>query len=306
MIQSLTVTNHLGKSLTLELANPEGTGLVIRSIDGLGPPKASVNMSEVAMMDGSLYNSARVGSRNIVITLSYKPTPPTTVESLRQMTYRYFPIKKQVTLRLLTGNREVEIDGYVESNTPNVFSSDSTTQISVVCEDAYFRSAGDSGLAVTEFFSVEPRFEFPFGNESTVSSLLEMSDVVNGVERQVLYEGDAEVGMELILRATGAVGTVTIFNVSAQQSLTIDSAKLAAIAGSGIQALDEIFISTRQGAKGMWLLRGGVYTNILNSLGPNPSWLTLSQGENVLAYSATSGVGNLWFEIRSTVLYEGV
>ena len=45
MIKAVTVTNHLGESLTMDLMQPEGSGFTVRSISGLGPVKATVNVT---------------------------------------------------------------------------------------------------------------------------------------------------------------------------------------------------------------------------------------------------------------------
>ena len=46
-----------------------------------------------------------------------------------------------------------------------------TTQISIVCPDPYFYSAGPDGTNTTIFYGVEPLFEFAFSNESLTESL---------------------------------------------------------------------------------------------------------------------------------------
>ena len=304
MIKAVTVTNHLGESLTMDLMQPEGSGFTVRSISGLGPVKATVNVTEGGSMDGSSYNSSRAGGRNIVIKLGFTMDP--TIEHSRQKSYRYFPIKKRVTLTIETDTRTLETFGWVESNQPDIFSPDSTGDISIVCTDAYFYSPGEEGLSTTAFFSIEPRFEFPFGNESLTTKLLEMSSVENGIERQIFYDGDAEVGLNIVMRATGPATNVTIHNVGTRESMTINTAKLAVITGSAIIAQDEIVISTVRGAKSIWLLRAGVYTNILNTLETNVDWFTLTKGVNVFAYEADTGVSNLQFTITNRVLYEGV
>lgn len=43
MIKSVTVVNHLGESLKLDLASPEKSGFIAKSMEGLGPVKATVN-----------------------------------------------------------------------------------------------------------------------------------------------------------------------------------------------------------------------------------------------------------------------
>ena len=68
MIYSIVVTNYLGDRIKLELGKPDVSGFLIKSITGLGPAKANVNTTEVSTNDGSLFNSARLSQRNIVLT----------------------------------------------------------------------------------------------------------------------------------------------------------------------------------------------------------------------------------------------
>lgn len=133
MIKSVKVTNYLNESLTLELTSPEKSGLVIKEITGLGPVEADINMTEFASGDGSYYNSARVGERNIVLNLLYMGKPD--IESTRQLTYKYFPVKKNLTLTFTLDNRVAYIQGYVESNDVNMFSEQSGAQISILCPE---------------------------------------------------------------------------------------------------------------------------------------------------------------------------
>ena len=71
MIRAVTFTNYLGDSIRLDLARPEESGFIIKSVTGLGPGKANINTTEIATNDGSLFNSSRMPSRNIVISLAY-------------------------------------------------------------------------------------------------------------------------------------------------------------------------------------------------------------------------------------------
>lgn len=60
MIKSVTVVNHLGESLKLDLASPEKSGFIVKSIEGLGPVKATVNTTKMPTTDGALYFDERV------------------------------------------------------------------------------------------------------------------------------------------------------------------------------------------------------------------------------------------------------
>ena len=71
MIRSVIVTNYLDDSLEINLARPEETGFLITNISGLGPCKATINMTDVATNDGSIYNSAKLNYRNIVMSITF-------------------------------------------------------------------------------------------------------------------------------------------------------------------------------------------------------------------------------------------
>lgn len=161
MIKSVTVTNYLGESLKMELTNPYDSGIAITDITGIGPGKADINVTELTSSDGSLYNSARLGTRNIVMTLRFMIAPD--IETVRQKSYKYFPIKKELILTFETDNRSCYIAGYVESNEPVIFDENEYTQISIICPDPYFYSTEANAMV---FSGVVPMFEFEFSNET--------------------------------------------------------------------------------------------------------------------------------------------
>lgn len=301
MIKSITVTNHLGESITIELRRPEKSGFLVRNIQGLGPSKATINSTELSTMDGARYNSARVTSRNIVLTLGFLFNP--TIEHMRQLSYKYFPLKKPIRLTIETDNRTTETYGYVESNEPDIFSAQESTVISIMCPDPYLRLRGN---VVTVFSGIESLFEFPFSNESLTEDLLEMSSVKNDTLQTINYDGDAETGVVMTIRARGPVTNIVVYNVGTREEMKIDTTKIQTIMGSPVTLGDDIIISTVSGAKYARLLRNGVYTNILNAIDKDADWFVLSKGDNMLAYMAETGVDNLEFQLEHQVLYEGV
>lgn len=304
MIRAITVTNYLGDSIRLELARPELSGFVVRSITGLGPGKANINMTEVATNDGSLFNSSRISSRNIVISLKYLWKD--SIEDVRQLSYKYFPLKKKCSLVIETDNRKVEIEGYVESNDPNIFSSNEESDISIICPFPFFCSVGENSINVTSFGGIEPTFEFPFANESLTEALLEFGSYQSVAEKNISYEGDADVGMNITIHAVGAAKNITIYNTKTREVMAINTDKLAALTGSGIVAKDDIIICTVKGRKSVRLIREGKEMNILNCLEKNPSWFQLSKGDNIFAYTAEEGTNNIQLRIENQVLFEGV
>lgn len=168
MIKSVTITNYLGESIELELANPYKTGIYVSSITGLGPGKANINTTDIATDDGSIFNSARSEERNIVMKLGFLQVPgiTETIEDARQLTYKYFPKKKPLIFNIITDNYNLNAYGYTESNEPDIFSKEETTQISIICPDPLFYSAGPDGTNITIFNGIKFNFEFPFENDS--------------------------------------------------------------------------------------------------------------------------------------------
>lgn len=303
MIKSITVTNYLGESIKMELARPEKSGFVVYSITGLGPGKASINTTEVSTNDGGIFNSARLPSRNIVIGLVYMWQG--SIEEVRHKSYKYFPLKKKVKLTIETDTRTADIEGYVESNEPNIFSKAQGADISIVCPNPLFYST-EADRSEVVFSGTESAFEFPFSNESLSEPLLEMSIMRNTIEQVVTYNGDADIGVTITISAIDTASNITIYNTGTREVMRIDTSKIEAITGSGIIVGDTITICTVKGRKSITLLRAGKTTNILNCLNRDADWFSLTKGDNIFAYTAEDGAANLLFKINHQVAYEGV
>ena len=307
MIYSIVVTNYLGDRIKLELGKPDVSGFLIKSITGLGPAKANVNTTEVSTNDGSLFNSARLSQRNIVLDMVFINTVyGESIEDLRQKSYKYFPRKKSVELTIETDNRYVKTTGYVESNEPNIFSSQEGTQISIICPDPYFYSAGEDGNNVTNFYSIDPMFEFPFSNESLDEPLLVFGEIQIKTGGVITYHGDSEIGVMIYIHAIGPATNINIYNTETREVMRINTEKISSLTGKGIVASDDIVINTAKGEKSITLIREGVSYNILNCLDKNTDWFMLAKGDNIFAFTADSGVTNLQFRVENKVIYEGV
>lgn len=321
MINVITVTNYRGESKRIELADPEQSGFVIERIEGLGPVKAMVNLTEAGVIDGAFYNSARASYRNIVISLSFLPMPE--IEDTRRETYKYFPLKKPLTLRIETDKRNCRTIGYVESNEPDIFSSREGAQISILCPGSYFYADGDAGTSIIPFTD-ESAFEFPFSNESLTSKQIEFRTLQNGAHKNVRYYGDVETGVVIRIFATGEASGISFYNAETYERLQIDTQKLASMmSGVGIQSGDELIISTLAGAKTATLLRDGKSHNILNCLykeesivdpdtlqetirRSEPDWFRVEKGGNEFAFEVQEGLSNLQIQMEIPTLYEGV
>lgn len=328
MIHSMTVVNHLGDSLEMVLTNPEESGFAITSISGIGAMKATINTTSLATNDGAAYNSSRGEVRNIVINLKYLWNPD--IEYSRQISYKYFPTKQLVRLIFNMDHRSAYIDGYVESNEPDIFSERETGQISIICPDPYFRDYDFSGNNSVEFSIVEPLFEFAYLDEDVFpdgtpeeekyifenntddpeqpnKKMIRMSSVINEYEKDIYYKGDANSGMILTISITDVgVRNIILYSYIDREIMRIDTDKIATASGEALKAGDEIIISTIHGSKSAYLLRSGIYTNILNAIDRDSDWLVLKPGHNTIGYSADAGIEYLRFTASYDVLYLGV
>jgi hypothetical protein len=302
MIKSIKVTNPKGESLVLDLFHPEKSGLIVRSISGLGPPKASINSTDLATADGALYSSARASTRNIVFNLQFMFAP--TIEDSRQLTYKYFPLKKLIKIEVETDNRSLETSGYVESNQPDIFSKEETTQISILCLNPFFY---DPNPSVTQFATVTPTFEFPFSNESTNENFIEFGTINLDTRSIIDYIGDVDTGVLITIHALGSVsGYLTIYNVETQEKMVVDLAKIKTLIGKDYGSGDDIIISTVSGDKYVQVLHDGKYTNAIAAIEKLADWFQVSVGRNIFNFTVTKGIENLVMSFSYRNAYGGI
>ena len=76
----------------LELTGNEENFQIV-SITGLHPPEAQINVTTIAGLDGARFNSAKLNTRNLVITLRLNNNP----EDNRHLLYKYFRTKEACT-----------------------------------------------------------------------------------------------------------------------------------------------------------------------------------------------------------------
>lgn len=315
MIKSVTVVNNLGKGVKVVLSEAEPEhGFLITKIDGLGPAKGNINMTELATNNGSLFNSSRITSRNIVLSLYF--VKANSIEDVRQRSYEYFPIAQPVELLIETDNRLVKTTGYVETNEPDIFSNNESAQISILCPDPFLYSADENDNEVIEFESVTANFEFPFENNSLEDYLIEFGEITTVSEKTIYYSGDAEIGVTIKMVFSGVASGLSVYNATTRERMTIDTDKIKwreydPVSGqyidrTGVIAGDTIIIETSRGAKSIRLLRSGVYTNILNSLDRDSAWIHLVKGDNVFTYSVDEGSTNMSLTVEHKTVYEGI
>lgn len=287
MIKKVTVFQKQDQSdaFTMVLTSPtnvsNATGFVIDKIDGLGPVEAEINTTEM-VVDGDLFNTARIGKRNIVMDLIFYSETGTGVEEVRQRSYKLFPMKKLVYVKVETDYRELWTQGYVEKNEPEIFSDESATQVSLICPD--------------------PKWYELLNQETS----LDIND-----EIEIEYSGEVEVGGTLTLTIDSAVTApvhdgVPAFTVSfanpdgSAQSIDIYTPN------DGFEAGDVLTICTLSGQKScIWTDTADADHNALNLINQNPDWFVLKPGINTVRVTdSNSALASA--EFVNPVCYEGV
>lgn len=314
MIKTITVTNDRGNSLVLSMSNPFENGMIIQKIDGLGPVKATINTTEITSSDGAIFNSARQSYRNIVLTLQYIMAAGFTVEEIRLRSYEFFQIKKQITLTIETDSRTVTIDGYVESNEPDIFSNNESAQISIICPDPDFYDAEKNGPGIASFTNVEAGFHFEFESEDykegsavdNPENFIEFGSVGSTNAQNVYYEGDNPLGFTIQLFFNDSATQIYVYNMGTHEYIHIDTIKIRTVTGKGLSVGDIITINTRKGHKSAVLNREGVKYSVLSCLDKHTTWFELVKGDNEYMYHAETGEENILMTISYDTAYEGV
>lgn len=283
MMYTLIVENEKKEQLRLT----QNIDYQIKDIDGLTPPTAILNFSEVATNDGSIFNSSRIQRRVLTISIC----PRCNVEANRITLYKFFQVKKWVKLYFSNGSRDVSIEGYVESFDGSLFEMTQTLSISVICPNPYFQDAYGSTAVIAQ---ITPLFEFPF---STEIDGIEFSTIDKQLSKNLVNEGDSETGVIIELLAIGEVVNPKVFNTETRKSFGLNFE---------MQLGDIIRINTNKNNKYVELERNAETTNIINYVMPNPEWFQLEIGDNIFTYSCDSGEENLELRFYHTNLYTGV
>lgn len=310
MIKSVTAVNFKGESIKMDLFHPESSGFIIIKIDGIGPGKATVTKNDSKVYDGGTITSARLPSRNIKMEIEFLWV--NSIEDVRHKSYKYFPLKKPITLIFETDTRTVEIEGVVESNEPDIFSSEESTNISIICPDPYFYASGENARSKIEFSGIDAMFEIPsdtgYSNESLTEALTEISTLYIQSERGIMNYGEVDIGVVISIKPLAIVkGVLTISNITLGQNMSFDLNKIKNITENDFHLGDELVINTLRGKKSVTLVREGKNYNALSCIDTRTDWIYLTSGENTFTYYLDGdGIEDLQFSVTNSILYEGV
>lgn len=223
----------------------------ILRVDGLNPPAANINTSTGGTLDGTFFNSARLGQRNIVITIM----PRGDIEVNRQRLYNLFPVNHEIQLRFKNGNRDVKITGYVESFEGSLCDFPQTFTISVICPRPFFDDHTTTTITLPS--------ESAFRNDG---------DIKNGVIMRINISSSL---------SHEAVRDLKISNYSTGEYIGFTA---------GFIHDDIIVISTIAGELMAEVRRSSLPNpvNLLRNLSDGSKWLKTKFGENAFTFTTSN------------------
>lgn len=251
----------------------------VLDIVGLNPPKAQINTTTIVGMDGAVFNSSKLETRNIVLTVKINGN----AEANRLNLYRYFRTKEWCRFYYSNGSVDVFIDGYVESVEVDPFLRGETAQISIICPYPYFRGVD---LIIDDISSVTGAFTFPFSIDD--GSPIVFSSISQDAETNVYNRTATETGLEIEIDINANVSDILIQNVTTGEHIELVYA---------FHADDRVFISTIKGQKYVKLVRSGVTSNLFSAVQMGSEFFQLAAGDNLFSYSVDNGSHNSYVDI---------
>lgn len=286
----ITCTNEDGISLYFGVSF---SPFILESVDGVYSIKNKVSTVENTMIDGSTYQGSVAEMRNIVLYLRDKDSH----KFNRELLYRCFKIDSKGQLKYTEDGTAKIIDYYVESISVTGDSESRRATISLLCPDPFFYDERAINVYLAEW---NPSFKFihefkAIKEEIGYRSLVKIQNIVNETAAD-------DIGITIQITAKGTVKNPKIIHVESNKVISIGSEDKPLVMSAG----DVVTISTVTGNKHVYLLSGGVQTEINHYLTESSEYFQLLRGNNHIGYDADGGLDNISIQITYRLKYSGV
>ena len=136
----------------------QNSAFTVTEIQGLNPPAATINTSQVALIDGAKYNSAKLNVRtiNVAFAIEYEAAKN------RLEVFKVLKSKQPITLTYNSQYRNVFIEGYIQSINITYAAKKQIVTCAILCPSPYFNAAQE---VINELENVINGFHFPFASE---------------------------------------------------------------------------------------------------------------------------------------------
>jgi hypothetical protein len=279
--------------------NDQESKWVVLDIQGLSPAPSQIAMSEIYGMDGARENSAKIGTRNIVIYLKLNGD----VEENRIELYRYFPQKKRVRFYYKTRTRDVYIDGLVETVECDPYSQNVVMQISIICPDPFFR---DTAETVVELQNSAAGFTFPFSINQGEPIEVGSYEANRTTEIDILTTN--ETPFELFVEPLETLNTWTAFRLQNLLTGELIGQSGWPVALEMFVPGDVLYINTDPHRPQFIATRGTAVYNRIPAMDSGSTFFQLHPGQNVFGYKTSPGTdaSKISVTMKYRNLYRGV
>lgn len=280
MVPIIKIENDRG-----EVLNFSTSTRYLAMLTGTGPPAATINRAKVSVADGTRFNSATVGERELLLTVYILRD----IARARLNLYRFIATKSHVKIYYQADGLDVYIEGYVETAEVNPWDENQNVQVSIICPMPFWQ---DVASTYTDASQVWKLFEFPFAIEEEG---IELSTINTSSGTLIENGGTVEAGVTFVITATVATQNPRIHNLSTGEFIGVHAS---------LEPGDQLEICTVTGSKRITHIRDGVRTNYINTLMLGSSWLQMVVGANEYSYTVDNGECELG--IYHTNMYTGV
>lgn len=260
----------------------------VLKITGLNPPKAQINTTKMATLDGKKFNSSTLNERNIVITVKLNGD----VEKNRIRLYSFFRPKEWCKFYYKNNSRNVFIEAYTENVECDLFTNNEIMQISLLCPEPYFKDVQE---IIDDISKILSKFEFPFSidEEGIEFSTLDTSKITN-----VHNSSEMDTGVIIDIDIYSHIEKLLIKNTSTGETLTLNYL---------FQSNDKVTINTNKGHKSIKLVRNAETINIFSAIERSSAFFQLNIGDNFFSYLVDDGENDSFVHIvfRRNTLYGG-
>lgn len=187
MLQQVVLQTAVPMALNIDQADPDEI-LIVTSISGLDPADVTLFTGDFSR-DGGYYQGRRSSGRNPVFNLKLNPDYANDIEvsDIREMLYSMFFEPSPTTDGLqvtLVDDRKPDryFVGYTEKMPADIFSRDTTAQVSMICVDPFLKSSAE----------------------------VSATDAVGWISLPVTYDGSARTGLEMTFKIKTATTQMVI------------------------------------------------------------------------------------------------
>lgn len=283
MINSFDFVSAKGAAMPL-LGNPYFT---LTGIDGFTLVKSSLSSVIIPFVDGDTVTNIQAQPRTVVLYLRLKDTAG--IENAKNYILQYVKPKLTGILQLNQDDRNIQLEGLVETIDLPRFRQGCTMAITLHCSQPYWQ---DVDFVVEEISQIIDLHYFP---EDQGGLAFPVDGVPFGafdddLTQELENEGDVETGMVITIIASGPVVNPKIYNTQTGDYIGITDS---------LTENDAVIISTIKGQK--TITKNGV--NIIDKIIAGSTFLQLSPGMNEFTILADNGIGNVYFTLTYKALY---